>query len=81
MVQAVVAVIVVAVVARAVVVAAATLTGCGLGDPVTAAAVGGAVKAKELEQARQTKDRVIQQFDAADRAARARLEQAEAANP
>jgi hypothetical protein len=56
------------------------LAGCGLGDPVTAAAVGGVAKAKELEQARQTQERLLRQIEQVDQDTRSRLDRAEAAN-
>jgi NifU-like protein involved in Fe-S cluster formation len=54
------------------------LTGCGA-DVATTAATEATFKAKEVEQARKTKEQVVQKLDAANQEAQQRLEQADKA--
>jgi hypothetical protein len=55
------------------------LMGCGLAETASTAATGGVAKAKELEQAKATQQRVLQQIDQSMRDGTARLEKAESA--
>jgi hypothetical protein len=53
------------------------LSACGLVDTATTAAVGGKSKAVEIEQARETQQRVVADIDKANQQARERLDAAE----
>jgi hypothetical protein len=56
-----------------------TLSACGA-DTLGTAAVGAASKERELEQARQTREDVQRQLDAANQLEKQRLENADPAN-
>jgi hypothetical protein len=53
------------------------LSGCGLGETATAAAVGAKTKAQEVEQAQAMKQEVVEEIDKANQLARERLNEAE----
>jgi hypothetical protein len=53
------------------------LSACGLVDTATTAAVGAKNKAVEVEQARETQQRVVGDIDKANQQARERLDAAE----
>jgi hypothetical protein len=55
----------------------ALLSGCGLGDVATTAAVSGATKAQEVKQAAQVKEQVIERLDQAAQQAADRNKAAE----
>jgi hypothetical protein len=55
----------------------ALLSACGLVDTTTTAAVGAKSKAVEVEQARETQQRVVSDIEKANQQARERLDAAE----
>jgi lipoate-protein ligase B len=56
---------------------AASITGCGLADTATTAAVGASTEVQQAQQAKTTLDHVKQQLDAAQRESAQQREQAE----
>jgi molybdenum cofactor biosynthesis enzyme MoaA len=57
---------------------AATLSACGLGDTATSAAAAAKTKAREIEQAREVQRQVVDDLQKANEQAAQRMKEAEA---